>query len=134
MPTIRQKKLAKALIENLQKPIPDTAGQVLENVGYSKHLAKQPGRVIDTPGVQKLLDKYLPDELITGKVNWLLHHDEWQAVNAGVDKAAKLKGMYAAEKHTNVNVNIDVETNPKAIELAKEYEEKLKTNLLSEDA
>lgn len=45
-----------------------------------------------------------------------------------LDTAYKLKGSYAPEK--NINLNLDVEvTNPKAMELAEEYEEKLKKSL-----
>ena len=45
-----------------------------------------------------------------------------------LDTAHKLKGTYAPEKTLNLDVNVDI-TDPKARELALEYEAKLKSNL-----
>lgn len=44
-----------------------------------------------------------------------------------LDTTYKLRGDYAAEKHINLNVNVS--DNPKAQELAQQYEEELKKNL-----
>lgn len=131
MPTIRQRKLVNALVDNALTDKPETLTKILENVGYKPSVAKTPDTIIEGKGVQELLKQYLPDELITEKVNWLLHHDEWQAVNAGVDKAAKLKGMYAPEKTESKSLNVNVNVDPKTQQIADEYEDKLKQNLLN---
>lgn len=66
MATLKQKRLAKELLNNAVLDKPNTAGAMLEKVGYSKHLAKQPGRVLEAKGVKDALAEYgLTDELIT---------------------------------------------------------------------
>lgn len=64
MATLKQKKLAKELANNLKSKNTLTAGQMLEKVGYSKNLVKQPGRVIQAEGVQQELAQLLPDEYL----------------------------------------------------------------------
>lgn len=55
MATEKQKKVAKELAKNVKRKKPVSAGKMLENVGYSKHLVKQPKRVIDSNGVKEEL-------------------------------------------------------------------------------
>lgn len=45
-----------------------------------------------------------------------------------LDSAYKLKGVYAPEKSVNLDVQVDI-LNPRALELAKKYEEELKGTL-----
>ncbi len=55
--TVKQQKLAKALIENLQSDAPITAGQMLENVGYAKSVAEaKPTEIIESEGVKTELE------------------------------------------------------------------------------
>lgn len=66
---------------------------------------------------------------ITGKYAYVKAPDNMTQEKA-LDKAYKLKGYYAPEKSQNVNVNIEVDAqDPKALALAKEYEEKIKAGL-----
>ncbi len=58
MATVKQKKIAKLIIDNtiLDKPL--NGGQMLEKVGYSQNLVKQPGRVLESEGVKEALNDY----------------------------------------------------------------------------
>lgn len=57
MPTNRQEKLAEVIVENQLSDKPISKGEMLENVGYSEHLVKQPGRIINNPTVQALVEE-----------------------------------------------------------------------------
>lgn len=99
--------------------------------------------------VKRSIAEQIPDSLLVEKHQALLNKKEvkrifnadigeWievetgdvdtQAVSKGLDMAYKLKGSYAAEKSINLNIDAEI-TNPKAVELAKKYEEELKKSL-----
>lgn len=134
MPTIRQKKLAKELVANFQKPIPDTAGQVLEKVGYSKNLTKQPGRVIEADGVKEALaDLGFTEDFAKQKVVEIMQTSTNEmAVLKGAEQIFKVHGSYAPERREveSKNINLDVTLNPETEALAQEYEERIKQRLL----
>lgn len=101
-PSPLQHKLAEELIFNHQRQKPLHAGQLLEKVGYSKHLAKQPGRVIELKGVQKALAelgfhednaKRVVAEILNGKKQQ--SKDRLKAA----DMVFKVHGTYAPEQH-----------------------------------
>lgn len=78
----------------------------------------------------------LPDELLAEKHLELLHKTDEkgaldvQAVTKGLDMAYKLKGSYAGEKSTNLNLNVDVKTDNKDLDdVRKQFEEQLKQKL-----
>ena len=96
-----------------------TRQDAMQEVGYTKDYAEA-GHITDTDSWQRLMDEYLPDELLAEKHKELLNkreikrtfqHEvgEWvdvetnqpdtQAVKAGLDMGYKLKGKYTAEKH-----------------------------------
>lgn len=137
MATTKQQRLAEVIVENqfIDKPL--TAGQMLEKVGYSDNLIKQPGRVIAAEGVQKSIAELIPDDLLIRKHKELLEltdkdgYMDVQGVTKGLDMAYKLKGSYAAEKSTSVNVNVDVnKTDKSELEAMREkFEEQLKQQL-----
>jgi hypothetical protein len=57
MPTLRQRKLAKKIVESMPLDNPPTNGEMLESVGYSKNVAEaKPGEIMSSPGVQKALE------------------------------------------------------------------------------
>ena len=65
-PTPRQRKAAKAIVENLQSATPIPTGQVLESVGYGFGLANSPHRVLEGDGFkQALREMGLTEELVT---------------------------------------------------------------------
>jgi len=72
-PTPRQRKAAKAIVENLQSDKPVSTGEVLKSVGYGTGLQNQPNRVIESEGFQKILAEYLPEEMLAEKHVQLLN-------------------------------------------------------------
>lgn len=122
-PTPRQRKGAKAVIENLLKDKPLPTGQVLENVGFSKTLSEQPSRIIETPGFQEaladlglkgaLVKQGITPERIASKIDVLLNakkyiqkfshetgeteligeQDDYQAIDKGIAHATKIYGI-----------------------------------------
>lgn len=137
MATEKQRKLAELIVENqfLDKPL--NAGQMLEKVGYSENLVKQPGRVIAAEGVQRTIAELIPDELLVVKHHELLNKTDkdgeidTQAVAKALDMAYKLKGSYAAEKTTSLNVNVDLKKTDKTEldDMREQFEEKLRQRL-----
>lgn len=57
VPTEKQRKAAKAIVENAILDKPKAAGVVLKNVGYGTGLQDQPSRVLDSPGFQEALNE-----------------------------------------------------------------------------
>lgn len=120
---VRQKKLAKAIVENRGKPI----GKLIKEAGYSEAYSTNPNQLMKTKSWQQLMEEYLPDDLIAEKHQALLNKKEQiivrngkesevivtdeidaNAVKAGVDMAYKIKGRYAPEKieHTITAVKV----------------------------
>lgn len=71
--TPRQKKLVKAVVDNLgKKGKAKPMGTLMREVGYSKAQSKNPQQIINSPTFQQLLeisgctDKLLTDTLVTG--------------------------------------------------------------------
>lgn len=130
--TPRQEKLADEIIKNSQREKPLNKGEMLEKVGYaeSTRLAKS-GDIIESEGVQEALvkkgfsidkAKEVVADILTGEKT----KDENKLRAA--DMIFKVQGGYAPEKHESVNVNINT-LDERSLELAKEYEEKLKKGL-----
>lgn len=57
MATIRQRKVAKALVKALEVDKTPSAGKVLKSVGYGTGLQNQPKRVLKSKGVQEALNE-----------------------------------------------------------------------------
>lgn len=57
MSTIRQKKVAKLIIENATLDKPKTGGEIVESSGYGVSMKKNPQVVIGSDGVQEELEK-----------------------------------------------------------------------------
>jgi len=93
--------------------------QAMKEENYADNYATS-SKITDTDSWQRLMETYLPDELLAEKHKELLNkreikrtfqHEvgEWvdvetnqpdtQAVKAGLDMGYKLKGKYTAEKH-----------------------------------
>lgn len=65
-PTPRQRRAAKAVIENALLDKPKSSAAVLESVGYGTGLQNQPNRVLQGEGFKKALAEFgLTEELIT---------------------------------------------------------------------
>ena len=120
MPTIKQKRAFKKIVENHGS----VSGVMLE-VGYDPTTAKNPKNLTDSKGWHELLEEYIPDELLTKKHLQLLNDDSYKAVSIGVDMGYKLKGRYAPTKNVNFNV-VEDKPNPVLDEIAEKLNAILK--------
>lgn len=122
-PRPRQRKVAKALVENLLSDKPKPTGQVLESVGIPKTSAGNPKRIIESEGVQMalaemglkdaLIEEGINPKYIASKINVLLkakkfiqkfshetgeteligEQDDYQAIDKGLSHATKIYGI-----------------------------------------
>src|SRR3990167_6997744 len=68
-PTVRQRKVAKAYVDNFLSGKPVSTGQVLKSVGYGAGLKNSPKRVIESEGFKSALAEFgLTEELITSSL------------------------------------------------------------------
>lgn len=58
MPTMKQKRVAKEILENPGKPL----GRVMVEAGYSPATAQNPTDLTKSKGWEELMEEYLPDE------------------------------------------------------------------------
>lgn len=113
MATLRQKKLADALIENSLANTPLNKQELVASVGYSEIVAeKKATEIIESKGTQKELAKrgFHPDTAreVVGEI--LLAGENDNVKLKAADMIFKVHGNYAAEKHLNVNVEIEADT------------------------
>lgn len=110
MPTARQKRVAKLIIENATLDKPLTGGQMLEKVSYSPGLQKQPSRILESEGVLEALDDFGFNETNAKRVvAELLLNDETNehARLKAAGMVFEVHGSYAAKKTATLNVNVD---------------------------
>lgn len=107
MSTQRQKKLAKAIVENLESKQPITAGELLENVGYSKNTAEaKPGEIMEQKGVQEELENLGFTEFNAKSVVASIMNNEGEKSTDRLKAAEmtfKVHGSFAPEKSINLN-------------------------------
>ncbi len=113
MSTIRQKKLAKAIVENIQLPKPKNKQELLASVGYSEITAGATSKVIlEQKGVKDELALLGFTEEKAKNVVATILSSEFEEGNTrlrAADLIFKVYGTYAAEKSFNINVNSSVE-------------------------
>lgn len=112
MSTIRQKRLAKAIVDNSLTKKPLGAGQMLENVGYKASVAKhKPKEIIEAEGVKVSLHQLGFDEESAKRVvAEILRFGEDDNVRiAAAKEIFKVHGSYAAEKVFNLTANATVD-------------------------
>lgn len=97
--TLRQKKTAKAIIDNLQGRKHQTGQKLLEKVGYSKGIAKNPKRVFRSKGVKRELKRLKFDEDSAKKVvtEIMIEGKEENRLRA-TDQVFKVEGSYASDQ------------------------------------
>lgn len=110
MPTLRQKKLAKSIVENLQASKPLNKKELLVSAGYDETTAMAtPNREIEAKGTQQELRKlgFDPDTArqIVGEI--LVGGENDNVKLKAADMIFKVHGEYAPEKHLNVNVEVE---------------------------
>lgn len=115
MPTLKQKAVAKDLLENVGKPI----GQAMLDAGYSLATSKNPDHITDSKGFQSLLEQYLPDVKLLEKHDAALSATKWNdftgeretdhaTVLKAVDMGYKLKNRYVTNQINILNQNGDM--------------------------
>lgn len=119
MPSIRQKRVAKILIDNIGADKPLTNGEIVELSGFGPSMKKNSKVVLESKGVQDALIEYgfHPDRAkeVVGNI---LEHGENETVKLkAADMVFKVNGTYAAEKH--INLNIQAEPTDRIKNLAK---------------
>ncbi len=62
---LRQKRAAKKFLESLGKGEDKSAGEILREAGYKESTSLTPQYVTESKGWQELMDKYLPDDLLS---------------------------------------------------------------------
>lgn len=120
MPTLRQKRVAKKKVEALGMDNPPTSGEILENIGYSEGIVKNPKVVMESEGVKEALRELGFNEDNAKKVVGDILDDKEIEPNTRINAAReifKVHGSYAAEKH--VNVNVEATPSESIMELAK---------------
>ena len=123
MATIKQRKIAKLIIENTTAAVPLNGGQMLESVGYAIGLQKQPGRILESEGVKSALEKAGFSEDNAKKVVAEIMMNE-EADNSSrlkaTDQVFKIHGTYAPEKRQSLNVNVDAEVSDDKLKSIRE--------------
>lgn len=105
MSTLKQKAVAKDLMENHGKPI----SKAMLDAGYDPTSAKNPSNLTDSKGWAELMEKYLPDELVLDTHKGGLTAMKQLSVRGGKDANAESDDFIEVEDHP---------TRLKAVELA----------------
>lgn len=118
MPTVRQKKLAKVIIENANLDNGLNAGQMLEKVGYSKSVAKaKSADIIGSQGVKDALDDFGFSEdnakKVVGEILLKADAQDKDRLKAA-DMVFDVHGSKAPQKHININTNVSIEHRERA--------------------
>ena len=119
MATIKQKKLAKAIVDNLSVEDPLNAKEMLENVGYATSVAEgKSGEIISQEGVQQELRKYgFDEESAKNVVKDLMNNSKDDSVRLrAAGEVFKVMGTYAAEKSFNLTATASVDEIKKVIQ------------------
>ena len=111
MATLKQKNLARELVNNItRKPI-KTAAELLVNAGYDETTAlASPGRTIKQIGVIEELDKLgFNEDKAKEVVAQILSSEDEDAKDRlkAAEMVFKVYGSFAPEKHVNLNVKVE---------------------------
>jgi hypothetical protein len=74
MPTVKQKKVARAIVDNIKVDKPITGGEIVENSGYGKSMRLFPGRILESQGVKEELKTLGFSVEAADQVIWRLLH------------------------------------------------------------
>jgi len=101
------------IVKNLLKDEPESTGQILENIGYSKGVSETPSMVLSTPGFQQALaetglrqaleNQGINPKKIAEKINVLLEaknedKDDYTAIDKGLKHATAIYGITDVDK------------------------------------
>ena len=109
MSTLKQKKVARLIVENAKLDEPLTGGEIVENSGYGVSMKKNPQVILNSEGVQEELEilgfteanaKAVVSEIMLNPAA-----DNSSRLKA-TDQVFKVKGSYAPDKNINMNLNV----------------------------
>lgn len=130
MATLRQKALARELIQNATADRPKTAGELLESVGYAKNTAEaKPGQIIEQAGVQEELAVLgFTVERAKSVVGEILDDPDKQPKDRlkAADMVFKVHGAYVPELPPSKGNTYNFFFNPDVQKATLAYEENLK--------
>ncbi len=124
MSSVRQKRVAKLIIENTNLDEPKTGGEIVESSGYGVSMKKNPQVVLNSDGVKEELEilGFTEHNAKTVVTEILLNTKIKPETRINAAKEVfKVHGSYAPDKSVNININqksIDP-TDPKVLEALK---------------
>lgn len=131
MPTVKQRRVAKLIIENTALDKPLNGGEMLEKVGYAKGLIKTPSRILESEGVREALaEAGFTEENAKSVVAEILLNpdaDDGHRLKAA-EQVFKVTGAYAPEKRLTASVDLTPksDTEEQLEALRQEYVRRLK--------
>lgn len=131
MPTQKQKRVAKLIIENTTLDEPLNAGEIVANSGYGVSMKKNPQVILSSLGVQEALEVAGFDEKNAKKVvaEIMLNPDADNSSRLkATDQVFKVRGAYAPEKSVNLNLNGETIPNEELEGLAKQLNDIARSN------
>lgn len=132
MPTIKQKKVAEKIKENVLLDKPLNGGEIVESSGYGKSMRLYPGRILESDGVKEELKRLGFSIEAADEVIWnLLHKSEREEIKIKASQEIyKRMGGYAPEKseNKNLNLNFDGKNQDLIKKVSEEVIKKLKEN------
>lgn len=126
MPTIRQQKVARGLVDNLAAKKPATKQEIVENAGYSHKTATQMSKVIiESEGVKESLVSFgFNENKAKEVVAEILVAGENDTVKLkAAEMIFKVHGTFAPDKH--INLNIEQAANSKLDAIVAQIEQQL---------
>lgn len=110
---MRQKKLARYIVDDANSDSPRSKGELVESVGYSKQSSlKKPGEIISSKGTQLALKALgFHEDAAKEVVQEILHNEANEPMErlAAAREVFKVMGSYAAEKSFNLTATASVE-------------------------
>lgn len=130
MPTIKQKRVAKLIIENSKLDNPLNKGEIVEKSRYSQSMVIKPSLVLESEGVKQALADYGFSEDNAKMVVAEILLDKEKDANARLkasDQVFKVQGSYAPDKNINMNLNINTvdPTDETILQALKSIQDKL---------
>lgn len=120
MSTIRQKKLALAIVENMKAKKPKTKKEILVSSGYSMSIATQnPDNIMESLGVSEELRALgFHEEGAMAVVQKLMHSPSVAPADRlkATDQVFKVRGTYAPEKQAIVHAYVLPDEDQKRID------------------
>lgn len=124
MATVRQRRAAKLIIENATLDNPLSGGEIVESSGYGVSMKKNPQVILNSSGVQEVLDEYgFTEDNAKKVVSEILLNSKVKPdtrINAAKE-VFKVRGTYAPEKSLNVNVEVSAEYREKSKQAISQF-------------